>query len=90
MVKRKASQIKIGMTCAEVEKIFSNTDAGLGAQFSPDNKEKTSYYIVYYERPAIKIKVPYYGYYSHGISIDKESIIVNGPVEIYRELINSD
>lgn len=87
--KLKASPIKIGMTRAEVEKIFQTKDGGLGAQFNSDNKEKTSYYIVYFERPAIKIKVPYYGYYPRPINGDMESV-VNGPIEIYKENSHSD
>ena len=74
-VEKMASRIRIGMTQTDVEKIFSTKDGGI----SPLYSNHTPPYVVYFERPDIKIKIHY-----------DEKKTVNGPVVIYKELAISD
>lgn len=72
-VELKISLVKLGMHRDEVEKIFLIRDGGPEPQYKQGKNKKYLPYMVYYEKPYIKIKVPY----------DEEDK-VSGSVEVFR------
>jgi hypothetical protein len=69
-VTARAAKIKVGMTRAEVQMIFTRQDGGLSGAASR-----------YYEDPEVKIEVPY----DQTGGAWKPENKVTGPVRVYRE-----